>query len=734
MKIISKELLSVSLNPRIIRISVLSPFIAAKFLPGQFAVLMVSEKGERIPLTIVSSDREKGTISLIFQETGGTTGLLSKMDKGQSLYSLTGPLGSPLDVKHYGEVILVSGGIGTAEVFPVSKALKTAGNKVNVISGARTENLLILENELKRVSDKLYICTDDGSYGRKGNVTLVLKELLSRTSSGKQCGLVYTVGPISMMREVSNITRERKIETVACLNSLILDGTGMCGSCRVTVKGKVKFTCVDGPNFDAHSLDWDEIEKRNSLYVDKERIGLFRELPPAERIDNFSEVSLGYTEDEAVIEAERCLQCEEPACISGCPVGVDIKKFIYHIQRRDFKSAYLSIKDKNNFPSICGRVCPAEYQCRKSCVLNKNRNKPFASEEAVNINLLERFIGDWGMNNYSSGLKREFRLSNENKTAVIGAGPAGLSAAGELARKGGKVVIFESLHKSGGALRYGIPQFRLPDEVLDFEIDYLKQSGVKIVNNFVAGKTVLLDDLFDQGFKSVFLGTGAGTPKFLGIKGEGLNNVYSANEFLTRINLMKAYKFPSFHTPVNSGKKIVVIGGGNTALDAARSALRLQKIQGIMPGVTVLYRRTEVEMPVRRIELKHAKDEGVKFGFLTQPLEFFGNDKGFVKKIKCLRCRLGLPDDSGRSRPVPIEGSEFYLNCDLAIVAVGLRSNQIFTGTIQGLKLDRKGYVLVSPETMGTSIKGVYAGGDVVGGVTVIEAMGMAKKAVKSMP
>lgn len=732
MRIISKELLSVSLPLRIIRIRVLSPAIAAKSLPGQFVVLMVSEKGERIPLTIVSSDKEKGTISLIFQEAGATTGLLAKMDEGQSLYSLSGPLGRPLDVKSYGEVILVSGGIGAAEVFPIAKALKPAGNKVTVISGARTENLLILEDELRKVSDKLYICTDDGSYGRKGNVILVLKELLDRTSAGKQYGLVYTVGPIPMMREVSHITRERGIETVACLNSLILDGTGMCGSCRVTVKGEIKFTCVDGPNFDAHSLDWDEIEKRNSLYAEKERTDIFKELPPAERIDNFSEVSLGYTENEAVREAERCLQCKEPACISGCPVGVDIKKFIYYIRQRDFKSAYLSIKDKNNFPSICGRVCPAEYQCRKSCVLNKNKDKPFASKEAVAINLLERFIGDWGMNNYSSGLKQEFRLSSENKTAVIGAGPAGLSAAGELARKGVKAVIFESLHKSGGALRYGIPQFRLPDEVLDFEIECLKQSGVEIVNNFVAGKTASLDDLFKQGFKSVFLGTGAGTPKFLGIKGEELNNVYSANEFLTRINLMKAYKFPSFHTPVNVGNKVVVIGGGNTALDAARSALRLQKIEGITPDVTVLYRRTEAEMPVRRIELKHAKDEGVKFGFLTQPVEFSGDDKGFVKNIKCLRCCLGSPDDSGRRSPVLIKGSEFSLNCDLAVIAVGLSSNQIFTGTIQGLKLDKKGYVLVSPD-METSVRNVYAGGDVVGGVTVIEAMGMAKKAVKSM-
>lgn len=458
-----------------------------------------------------------------------------------------------------------------------------------------------------------------------------------------------------------------------------------------------------------------------------------------ERINNFDEVVSGYGENEALTEASRCLQCKDPRCIAGCPVGVDIKKFIYQITQKDYAGSCFTIREKNNFPCICGRVCPAEYQCRKACVFTK-KDAAFASEDAINIHFLERFAGDYGMkNNLFPGLVHRGHLNapygfvgeklSAIKVAVVGSGPAGLCCAGELARAGIKVVIFEALHKSGGVLSYGIPPFRLPRAILDFEIDYLKKLGVEIVNNFIVGKTKTLEGIFQEGFAAVFLGLGAGIPSFLGIKGESFCNIYSANEFLTRVNLMSAFKFPEYHTPVNIGKSIVVIGGGNTAIDAARSALRLQKMNGINPDTAIFYRRTELEMPARRLEIEHAKEEGVKFNFLVQPEEFIGDENGCVQEIKSLRCQLGEPDNSGRRRPVAIEGSSFTARCDLAIIAVGLGANTVLTSVTPDLKVTQYGDLAVS-EDMQTSLKKVYAGGDIVGGEgTVIEAMGMAKKA-----
>ncbi len=464
-----------------------------------------------------------------------------------------------------------------------------------------------------------------------------------------------------------------------------------------------------------------------------------KELNVSSRIAGFDEVVSCYTEKEALAEAGRCLQCKNPICIAGCPVEIDIKKFIAQITRKDYKEAYFTIREKNNFPSICGRVCPAEYQCRKTCVLTK-KGSPFASEEAINIHFLERFIGDYGIEHCSphfnvseTHIERREKLKSA-KIAVVGSGPAGLCCAGELARHGVKVVIFETLHAPGGVLRYGIPPFRLERDVLDFEIDYLKKSGVEIVTNFIVGKIKSLDELFAEGFSAVFLGLGAGAPSFMGIPRENLCNVYSANEFLTRVNLMGAYKFPEYHTPVNIGKKTIVIGGGNTAMDAARVALRLQKINKIQPNVSIFYRRTENEMPARRPEIEHAKEEGINFRFLVQPVEFIGNKEGYVKKIKCLRCKLGEPDSSGRRRPVPIKGSEFEESCDIAIIAVGLGANRVLTSVTPSLKIDKWGDITVNSGTMETSINRVYAGGDIVGGEgTVIEAMGMAKKATAAI-
>ncbi|MCM8770620.1 MAG: NADPH-dependent glutamate synthase [Candidatus Omnitrophica bacterium] len=454
-----------------------------------------------------------------------------------------------------------------------------------------------------------------------------------------------------------------------------------------------------------------------------------------ERINNFGEVVLGYTEKEAEEEALRCLQCKNPSCISGCPVGIDIKKFIFQITQKDYRGAYFTIRQKNNFPSICGRVCPAEYQCRKSCILTK-KGLPFASDEAINIHFLERFIGDYGIKNnleVSQNKGNRFSVSGI-KVAVVGSGPAGLCCAGELAREGIKVVVFEGLHKLGGVLRYGIPAFRLPRDILDFEINYLEKLGVEFVLNCIIGKTKTLEELFKEGFSAVFLGLGAGTPSFLGIPGENLCNIYSANEFLTRLNLMSAYEFPQAHTPINVGRHMLVIGGGNTAMDAARAALRLQRINGLPLDTTIVYRRTEVEMPARRLEIEHARQEGIKFEFLVKPTAFLGDEAGKVKKMVALRCKLGEPDASGRPRPIEIEGSDFQIDADVVIVAIGLKANRILTDVTPDLKIDKYGDVMVDKQTQETSIKNVFAGGDIVGGEgTVIEAMGMAKRAAQAI-
>lgn len=458
-----------------------------------------------------------------------------------------------------------------------------------------------------------------------------------------------------------------------------------------------------------------------------------REAEASARKGNFEEVVMGYSEDQTLSEASRCIQCKNPACTSGCPVGIDIKRFISHITKKDYVSAFSTIREKNNFPSICGRVCPAEYQCRRACIFTK-KGSVFAPKEAINIHFLERFVGDYGMNNNVELPKTSDVALSRYKVAIVGSGPAGLCCAGELARYGIKVTIFEALQKPGGVLRYGIPPFRMPRDILDFEINYLKKLGVEFVSNFIIGKTKTLDELFKDGYSSIFLGLGAGIPSFLGIPGENLCNIYSANEFLTRINLMSAYKFPEHHTPVNIGKKVLVIGGGNTAMDAARAALRLQNMTMNESDTTIIYRRTEVEMPARRLEIEHAKEEGVKFKFLMQPVEFLGDENGFVKKMRCLECKLGEPDSSGRRRPVPIEGSAFDIECDIAVIAVGLKANQILISVTPELKTDKYGDIVVNKDTMETSIKGVFAGGDIVGGEgTVIEAMGMAKKAAKGI-
>ncbi|MCS7228093.1 MAG: NADPH-dependent glutamate synthase [Endomicrobia bacterium] len=456
-----------------------------------------------------------------------------------------------------------------------------------------------------------------------------------------------------------------------------------------------------------------------------------KELPPEERVYNFNEVVKGYSEDEMLEEASRCIQCKNPTCTTGCPVGIDIKKFIYQLTQKDYLGAYKTIYEKNRFPSICGRVCPGEYQCRKTCVFTPKKML-FASENAINIPLLERFAGDYAKNKLQI---TDYKIANYKnyKVACIGSGPASLTLAGEISKYGIKVDVYEALHSLGGVLSYGIPTFRLPREVLYHEINLLRHYNVDFYTGIIIGRSISFEEL-RKNYDAIFIGTGAGVPVWLNIKGENLINIYSANEYLTRVNLMHADKFPEYHTPVNVGKNITVIGGGNTAMDAARVALRMQKLNSINGTVTILYRRTEEEMPARRIEIEHAKEEGIQFRFLTQPVEFVGDNNGKVKEVVCLQCELGELDESGRRKPIPIKGSDFTINTDLVIVAVGLKANQTLTDTVSEIKTNKWGDIEVNPETMETSIPNVYAGGDIVGGEgTIIEAMSMGKKAAKSI-
>jgi glutamate synthase (NADPH/NADH) small chain len=442
-----------------------------------------------------------------------------------------------------------------------------------------------------------------------------------------------------------------------------------------------------------------------------------REQDAAARSRNFEEVALGYDEKEAQNEAKRCLKCESPACIEGCPVGVDIPKFVGEIADGKFDEAAKTLKDKNNLPAICGRVCPQESQCEKLCILGM-KWKPLA------IGRLERFAAD----HEKGSTKADIKL-NGKKVAVIGSGPAGLTAAADLAKKGYSVTIFESLHKPGGVLVYGIPEFRLPKAIVEREIEYVQGLGVDIKLDRVVGKTIDIDDLFKDGYDAVFVGSGAGLPSFMGIPGESLNGVYSANEFLTRVNLMKAYLFPEYDTPVKRGKSVAVVGGGNVAMDAARTAKRLGA-----EHVYLIYRRGEEEMPARREELEHAKEEGIELRLLMNPTKIIGDEQRQVKAIECICMELGEPDTSGRRSPVCKEGSETMMDVDTVIIAIGTAPNPLIVRTTPGLKTGKHGVIDVDDYSFMTSREGVFAGGDIVSGAaTVISAMGQAKEAAKSI-
>jgi len=453
---------------------------------------------------------------------------------------------------------------------------------------------------------------------------------------------------------------------------------------------------------------------------------------PSVRSKNFNEVALGYTKDMAVAEASRCLQCKNSPCIAGCPVEIDIPGFIKKVSERNFEEAASILKQKNALPAICGRVCPQEDQCEKVCVLGKKG-------EPVAIGYLERFVADWEaehLKGEGTPAIEKVREKDEapGRVAIVGSGPAGLTLAGDLAKLGYRVVIFEALHKPGGVLKYGIPEFRLPKAIVEREIEYVKSLGVEIKTDYVIGRILTIDDLFREGFDAVYVATGAGLPKFMGIPGENLSGVYSANEFLTRSNLMKAYRFPEYKTPLKIGKKVAVVGGGNVAMDAARSALRLGADE-----VHLVYRRSRTEMPARIEEVENAEEEGIIFHFLTNPVRIIGgakeNARGqWVRAIECIRMELGEPDESGRRSPIPISGSEFIMPVDIVIMAIGTGANPLISSTTRDLLVDKRGYIIIESETGRTSKKGVWAGGDIVtGSATVIEAMGSARRAARSI-
>jgi glutamate synthase (NADPH/NADH) small chain len=458
----------------------------------------------------------------------------------------------------------------------------------------------------------------------------------------------------------------------------------------------------------------------------KERMKIPRQKMPEQkpevRVNNFDEVPVGFDKETAMREAARCLECRNAKCVSGCPVEIDIPKFISQVAEGDLRGASRTLKEANSLPAICGRVCPQEEQCENTCVVAKRG-------DAVGIGRLERFVADWERDEGGVELPK-VALPTGKRVAIVGSGPAGLTCAGDLCKMGHEVTVFEALHEPGGVLVYGIPEFRLPKKIVRAEVDMLRQMGVDIKTSYIVGRMDTVDELFDElGYDAVFIGTGAGLPTFQNVPGENLNGIFSANEFLTRVNLMKSYMFPRYDTPLAAAKHVAVLGGGNTAMDAVRTSRRLGSEKAML-----LYRRTRAEMPAREEEIHHAEQEGVEFQFLVNPVRYIGNDEGWVKEIELIRMELGEPDDSGRRRPVPVEGSEFKIPVDRVIVAIGNKSNPLVQKTTPGLETTRWGTIKADDKTLMTSRPGVFAGGDIVtGGATVILAAGAGKRAARSI-
>ncbi len=730
---------------------VLAPRIAQSALPGQFLIVKMKENSERIPLTISDYNIEKGTVVLVFKAVGKSTREMAQYQAGDSFLDVAGPLGRssefvhiPLDELKQKRYVFIGGGVGIAPIFPQVKWLHNHGITADCIIGAKTHDLLVYEKELAQMSN-LAVATDDGTSQYKGLVTNVLQQFIDE---GRHYDEIVAIGPMVMMRAVARMASQYNIKCTVSLNSIMVDGTGMCGACRVIVGGKTMFTCVDGPEFDGALVDFDNAMKRQAMYdnietrkeLEAEEIAVghtchiggiaeetrdkskrvpIAEQPPLVRAKNFDEVCLGYSADEAIVEAQRCLQCKKPQCVEGCPVNINIPAFIGRIAEGDFTKAAHIINQDSALPSVCGRVCPQETQCEGKCIMGK-RFEPIA------IGKLERFVGDYAREN---DIQFDPPASkNGHKVAIVGSGPSGITCAKDLLMMGYDVTIFEALHEFGGVLVYGIPSFRLPkDTVVRHEIENVRKLGAKFENNVVVGRTVSIDELMDkEGFEAVFIGSGAGLPNFMNIPGENLCGVVSANEFLTRNNLLFAYR-DGYDTPNYVGKKVVVVGGGNVAMDAARTALRLGA------EVHIVYRRSEEELPARVEEVHHAKEEGILFDLLCNPVEILGDEKGWVNSIRCIRMALGEPDASGRRRPVPVEGSEFIIDADMVVMSIGTSPNPLISSTTSSLETN-KWNCIVADDNGQTSRKGIFAGGDAVSGAaTVILAMGAGKKAAKAI-
>ena len=780
-KIVSKE----QFSEKVFKLEVEAPLIAKARRAGHFVIVRTGEKGERIPLTIADSDVEKGTITLVVQTVGYSSTKLCSLNVGDYITDVVGPLGQATHIEKFGTVVCAGGGVGVAPMLPIIKALKAAGNKVVSVLAGRTKELIILEDEVRKHSDEVIIMTDDGSYGQKGVVTVGIEQVIQREKVDK----CFAIGPAIMMKFCCLLTKKYNVPTDVSLNTIMVDGTGMCGACRITVGGKTKFVCVDGPEFDGHEVDFDEMFKRMGAFKaeeleemkkleksitetspnpsqggesntdsnmspvggDEEGVSIdslldrnadwrkelqatmkpkdrtliercvMSELDPVYRATTRTEeVNQGLTEEQALTEAKRRLDCPKPSCMEGCPVNINIPSFIKSIERGHFLDAAKVLKNTSSLPAVCGRVCPQEKQCESKCIHMKMGHKPVA------IGYLERFAADYERESGKMALP-QCKPANGIKIAVVGSGPAGLSFAGDMAKNGYDVTVFEALHEIGGVLKYGIPEFRLPNAIVDVEINNLEKIGVKFVKDCIIGKTITVNELEEQGFKGIFVASGAGLPNFMGIPGENSTGIMSSNEYLTRVNLMDASN-PESDTPICKAKSVMVVGGGNTAMDSCRTAKRLGAER-----VFIAYRRSEAEMPARLEEVKHAKEEGIEFLTLHNPIEYIADEKGHVCQVRLQKMELGEPDASGRRSPVPIEGAIETLDIDMAIVAVGVSPNPLVPKSIEGLELGRKNTIAVNDD-MQSSIPTIFAGGDIVrGGATVILAMGDGRRAAKAM-
>ena len=775
----NKIVLKKQLSEKVFLFEIEAPLIAKSRKAGNFIIVRVGENGERVPLTIADASIERGTITIVVQKVGLSSTKLCDLNEGDYITDVVGPLGNPTHIENFGTVVCAGGGVGVAPMLPIIRALKAAGNRVLSVIAGRSKELVILEDEVRQSSDELIIMTDDGSYGEKGVVTVGIEKFITQE---EHVDKVFAIGPPIMMKFCCLMAQKYNVPVEVSLNTIMVDGTGMCGACRLSIGGKTKFVCIDGPEFDGSLVDWDEMFKRMGTFRDAEREemehyeehlrGFAKQeelhtcetcmdvepttetieeltnrdsewrkelraaMKPAERkaiervtmpeldpvyraTTRTEEVNKGLTKQMAVREAHRCLDCGKPACVEGCPVNINIPSFIKNIERGQFLAAAKVLKSTSALPAVCGRVCPQEKQCESKCIHLK------MNEPAVAIGYLERFAADFERESGNIALP-DLAPKNGIKVAVVGSGPSGLSFAGDMAKNGYEVHVFEALHEIGGVLKYGIPEFRLPNHIVDVEIENLKKMGVEFQTDCIVGKTITVDQLEAEGFKGIFVGSGAGLPNFMNIKGENALNIMSSNEYLTRVNLMDAAN-PLADTPLNIGKHVLVVGGGNTAMDSCRTAKRLGG------DVTLVYRRSEAEMPARLEEVKHAKEEGINFLTLHNPIEYIADEKGAVKAAVLQVMELGEPDTSGRRSPVPVEGKTVTLDVDQVIVAVGVSPNPLVPKSIEGLELGRKNTIAVNDQ-MQSSRPEIFAGGDIVrGGATVILAMGDGRRAAASM-